>query len=936
MKLYLVILLVLLTQSLAFAQIYIDAVNVKCTGSNECENRLEKLGLLSREYPSFDHVKTLLKLYIRDESVKYFKYNLEKISENHFKLNGHMELIKRIEDLSFDELERYISIPNVNVLREQSFFEASKLEKLNSDLESLFAINGYPKAEVYAEVNEKNDGYYITLHVKPGPKDILKEIKIVSSNKLLLEILHRKLNQFLDKPFNSTEFKNEIAETEKLFVDYGYYSIDLKFKKSSVGEYKSQVVIQVKNDDLYSFHFTKNEFFGDKVLKDKMRDSMKLLKRIHDRESVKAYVKDLYLSKGFRDVVVSVHSKTKVNNDSVKNNFFNVTVDEGRRYKLNDISFKGNDFFSDSELKKLFYEMGDNDILYGYHNEKYYFDFANLLKTKYLENGFVNILIEKPQFNFDDEKKHINIDYRIREVVRSSISSLEIIGPPQEIQEEIKSVMINKKGNYFNPLIFEGDLKAILRFLRNEGYYYATIKSIDSKELVTYNQDNTNVKIRIHVNLDKKYTINDLIIIGNYKTRYKLIRRESGFIKGEYLTEKDMRRAQTYLLALGLFSRVQIKPIKMGSKVDLFIDVEEKDFGLIELAPGYRTDIGIKLSGRVSYINLEGMNKQLSVSALVNSRTDLSTLDERRQQENHRILEYEVNLNYLENKIFEWPIDYAASFSTLRRRFFAFDADIDRLYNTVSHNVNDWFSYSIKHQLENIKQHDATLEREHGEFRVGSLTPGLTFDFRDNRINPLKGAYFNLTCEFASPAFGSQTNDELSVNYYKLISRNRFYVPMGDVTLAVSTSLGIQKNLAENTIDDSDDSNGYIPNIKVFRLTGVDLVRGFEDSEINRLVTGEDISEARVDDSAYMVNLKLEPRVFISDSMMFGVFYDAGRVFVDSYDFNELRSSAGLTFKYLTPVGSLDFDYGIKLLRKRDSSGRLESPGRLHVSIGFF
>ena len=69
---------------------------------------------------------------------------------------------------------------------------------------------------------------------------------------------------------------------------------------------------------------------------------------------------------------------------------------------------------------------------------------------------------------------------------------------------------------------------------------------------------------------------------------------------------------------------------------------------------------------------------------------------------------------------------------------------------------------------------------------------------------------------------------------------------------------------------------------------------------------------------------------------MLGIFYDAGRIFVNEYDLSSLRSSVGLSFKYLTPVGSLDFDYGIKLLRKRDLDGTLESPGRLHVSIGFF
>jgi outer membrane protein insertion porin family len=69
---------------------------------------------------------------------------------------------------------------------------------------------------------------------------------------------------------------------------------------------------------------------------------------------------------------------------------------------------------------------------------------------------------------------------------------------------------------------------------------------------------------------------------------------------------------------------------------------------------------------------------------------------------------------------------------------------------------------------------------------------------------------------------------------------------------------------------------------------------------------------------------------------MAGVFYDAGRVFVNSMDLSDLRDSVGVTFKIVTPVGTLDFDYGIKLLRKKDANGNLEDPGRFHVSIGFF
>jgi outer membrane protein insertion porin family len=305
-----------------------------------------------------------------------------------------------------------------------------------------------------------------------------------------------------------------------------------------------------------------------------------------------------------------------------------------------------------------------------------------------------------------------------------------------------------------------------------------------------------------------------------------------------------------------------------------------------------------------------------------------------------RLLEHNTSLTYNKSDLFDTMIDLQTGLAYQRRRFYAFDADIARFNTTFTRDITKRLSASLRYQLEAIFQFNATEAIDNGSFKIGAFTPILTYDLRNSQVNPTSGAFFNMSVEYANPYFLSQETDELTINYYKLISRNRFYIPFKNGTVAISLVGGIQENLSREKVAGTWEGQplrkGYIPNIKVFRLSGMDIVRGFQDEEINRMPDGRDISEFRIQKRAYLANLKIEPRYFISDNFIVGAFYDAGRVFVDSVDFGDLRDSVGVTFKILTPVGTLDFDYGIKLLRKKGPNGRLEDPGRFHVSIGFF
>ena len=91
--------------------------------------------------------------------------------------------------------------------------------------------------------------------------------------------------------------------------------------------------------------------------------------------------------------------------------------------------------------------------------------------------------------------------------------------------------------------------------------------------------------------------------------------------------------------SFGIFSSATVTPFEIGKQnddgsipVDLAFLKEEDSIQLI-LAPGYRTDIGVKLSTELKFSNFQGMNRNLIMKAQTNQRLDFNNLDSRRFRE---------------------------------------------------------------------------------------------------------------------------------------------------------------------------------------------------------------------------------------------------------------------------------------------------------------
>lgn len=791
--------------------------------------------------------------------------------------------------------------------------------------------------------------------IVPAKNAVLKNIEW--SSPAMKTRFNTYFKDLLNKPYDNLTLKIQIDSITKELFTSGYLGAIVKPQLTGT-ENAITVKMNVELKERINFAFSGNKKFTYQELRSKILDKIKNEFGKIDVQNLADFISTQYEEAGFYQTGVTYYQNTGADLEKtpITNYFF--VIDEGIKIKVREIIYRGNFIVKTEEIKKLFNKTATPLAKGNFYDKKYFDEFSDILKKEYLSRGFVFIEISKPRVVSNDEDDSVSIEYGIAEKQQVILKAITFDKVPEHLMTGVKASIINKEGTPINIVELENDLRKMIIYFQNEGYYFATVANLNSDNLLVYDKSYAFAELHPEISLDRQICYNEAIINGNVETSSRVINREIDLKPGELITPSKLENLRQKLSGLNLFSSLRITPYMMYEeentgcpKTNLVIQVKEKDFGLIEVAPGYRTDLGAKLSTGITYNNLNGMNRSASLRLQGNKRFNLDGFDDRRKEEKKDLFEYSARVSFIEPYLFHQyiptQIEFELSTSFQRIRFYGFDADIFRLSPQFSKTFTKWLSTSVRYQFERIVQFDATVAKDNDNFSIGGITPTITFDFRDDPINPRKGTFFTLSSEWANSNFGSMKQADLEVNFIKVISRNRFYYPIGDFTLALSIAGGYQKNFAEERLTNADGTpvlnensvpktRGYIPSIKVFRLDGYDEIRGYDDGEINRLLDGRAIGDVVVQNEAFFTALKFEPRYNLTDTLQLGVFFDAGRVFVDNFQPTKLRTSVGAGLKYLTPVGSLDFDYGFKLQRKEYPPDTRDSVGRFHLSIGFF
>lgn len=894
-------------------------------------------------------------------SEKRFKSSLvsffeqDAIKEMYFSLNSDKSVMqvtvvcsKKITAISY-------TLDGVNKESVSSFFSSEvglwlSRERLAAKKKSAYSsllAKGFSNIKISIDQKQLDKGVLLDVSIRVTPPPIIGGVNFSNPDVVKQLSLQRVFNSYIGEKYKKSLLSQLTIRIRKKLKGQGVFFSRLKQLKSFFAKGKIFIRYQAKLGSRIGINVNGYGFLH-RTMKQEIQNALLVNSDDFKPSKLKTIISKVLHKKGYYNVDQSVRIVTGVDTMNYPYKHIFISLRNGNKVKIEDVQFVGIDPKQLNEVKNYFFKEGPDLIKSKYYEEEYVSSFSDYLKKRLLSQGILYVKVNRPTIMYKENGTKVVIRYIVQKGEQFLLKKLTTNLPKKHV-ELVKIGLKNQEGSPFNPLALKEDLQMLLQQVLSEGYFYARYKSLVPEKIVDYDLTNNTVKVNVEFENLIKTRVSDYFVIGNKKTKDWVIQKILDFKREQLLTPTLLAEYKTRLLRSGLFSTVDIQNLYDETRngedfYRLMIKVDERKAGRLVVTPGYRNDLGLKLDTQINYGNIWGGNETIGANFRFNQRLN-NALDQIRTNMSNNLLEWNVGMRYQDPFIFQSSVQYDTKLGYIRERYYSFDADIKKLTTNFQRSFGKYLTISVSHQLEQVRQYNADSAINEASFEIGSFTPRLIIDTRDSRVRPQSGGKLDLSWEFANPYFLAMKTDELTINYNKVVIRNAYYIKTSFGTIALMAAMGAQKNFATEDLvrngqpvywaDGTRRKKGYIPSIKVFRLEGAYNVRGYSFDESNKLVDGVDISTKVVQDMAYFSLFKVEPRYFYSDNIVMAMFFDAGRVFYDQFQPFRLRTSVGLSFKYVTPVGTIDLDYGMKLNRVQGAEGH-ESFGRLHFAIGFF
>ncbi|AHL31252.1 Outer membrane protein omp85 precursor [Candidatus Karelsulcia muelleri] len=305
-------------------------------------------------------------------------------------------------------------------------------------------------------------------------------------------------------------------------------------------------------------------------------------------ESLKIFIKNYFNRKGYREILLYFKIKNQSQSQSQYKIKLIISIKKGKLMTIKNISFEGNNFFSEKQLNKMkpHYKMSYPS----------YEEYKKKIIMEYKKNGFKQFKISSEEFK-KINSKYYSINLKFIEGNKYKFSKLYFNGNKNFNDEILKTkfALNLKEGDFYNLIEIKNSIQRIVDFYLNKGYAFSKISIFESEK-----EDNF-IDVIILIEENEKITINKVNIIGNNQVKDEIIFRELTTIPGNLFSKKEIEKSITNLKNLNLFYNVkmqmQIVPNSKKNTLDLNWVVSENRNSEFKLKGNFQ---GKDLLGEIS------------------------------------------------------------------------------------------------------------------------------------------------------------------------------------------------------------------------------------------------------------------------------------------------------------------------------------------------
>jgi outer membrane protein insertion porin family len=555
------------------------------------------------------------------------------------------------------------------------------------------------------------------------------------------------------------------------------------------------------------------------------------------------------------------------------------------------ISFVGNRTFSESRLRRVLEtkEAGIFRAIVGrdtFSPERVAQD-RQVLTDFYRSRGFVDFVIQNIDVTLTRERDAYLVTFNIQEGQRFSFGSISVASEINGVSAaDFEGVARIRSGATYSPVPIDNDVERLERLAVDRGLRFVRVEP-----RITRNPRDLTLDVQYVLTNAPRVFVERIDIQGNSTTLDRVIRGQFRTVEGDPLNPREIEESARRIRALGFFQNVAVntRPGSSPSQRVIDVDIVEGPTGNLTFGANFNSDTGASLIASYRQSNFQGRGQRLSF--------DLSTAETNRR----------FFFSFTEPQLLGRDLrgTFDVSYATTDNENALYDTETFRISPQLSFPLTETARLSVYYALDfndltdvstdasQVIQNEATL----GGLWTNSLGYTLSWDSRRSGLDPNTGFVLRFGQEFG-------VGDSQFIKTTALA---------GAETQIFNEEVTLRATLEGGLLSYTEGSSRVTDRF----FLGSRLMRGFEpggigprDQLTDDALGGNAFSVLRLE-TEFPLGLPSEYNITGGAFVDFGSVWDVGEIGGATVDYNDftLRSIAGLSLFWTTPIGPLRFNF---------------------------